>query len=105
LGKTDHFSSARGSIPFEWHHGALCRFNLLRSIPRFFTQGGSVAKAILIDQFHITVYVLPGLAPSACDAIRQALDEPRFKADLRRAVLPAVRRHLPSDQVRITVTQ
>jgi hypothetical protein len=82
-----------------------CSFTLTRPIPRFFTQGGSVAKAILMDEFHITVYALAGLAPPAYDAIRQALDDPRFKADLRRAVRTAFRRHLPSDQVRVTVTQ
>jgi uncharacterized tellurite resistance protein B-like protein len=64
-----------------------------------------VAKAILMDQFHVTVYALPGLAASAYDAIRQALDDPRFQADLRRAVRTACRKHLSRDQVRVTVTQ
>jgi hypothetical protein len=70
-----------------------------------FTQGGSVTKAIMMDEFHVTVYALPGLAPSAYDAIRRALDDPRFKADLRRAVRTAFRKHLSPDQIRVTVTQ
>jgi hypothetical protein len=41
----------------------------------------------------------------ACDTIRQALDDPRFKRDLRRALRTAFRRHLPPDQIRVTVTQ
>jgi hypothetical protein len=64
-----------------------------------------VAKAILMDEFHVTVYALPGLAPAAYEGIRQTLDDPRFKTDLRLAVRTAFRRHLPSDQVRVTVTQ
>jgi hypothetical protein len=64
-----------------------------------------VAKAILMDEFHITVYVLPGLEPPAHDAIRRALDDRRFKADLRRAVRTVFRRHMPPDQVRVTITQ
>jgi hypothetical protein len=71
----------------------------------FFPTGGSVAKALLIDEFHITVYALHGLAPPDYDAIRQALDASHFKVALRRAVRTVLRRHLPWDTVRVTVTQ
>jgi hypothetical protein len=71
----------------------------------FVPKGGSVAKALLMDQFHITVYALSGLAPSDYDAIRQALDASRFKLALRRAVRTVLRQHLPWDKVRATVTQ
>jgi hypothetical protein len=64
-----------------------------------------VAKALLMDEFHITVYALHGLAPPDYDAIRQALDASHFKEALRRAVRTVLRRHLPWDKVRVTVTQ
>ena len=64
-----------------------------------------MAKALLMDEFHITVYALHGLAPPDYDAIRQALDASYFKVAPRRAVRTVIRRHLPWDTVRVTVTQ
>jgi hypothetical protein len=64
-----------------------------------------VAKAILMDEFHITVYALHGLAPPDYDAIRQVLDGSRFKMALRRAIRAVLRQHLPWDKIRVTVTQ
>jgi hypothetical protein len=68
-------------------------------------KGANVAKGLLMDEFHITVYALHGLAPPDHDAIRQALDASRFKVALRRAVRTVIRRLLPWDKVRVTVTQ
>ena len=64
-----------------------------------------MAKALLMDQFHITVYALRGLAPPDYDTIRKVLDASHFKVALRRAVRTVIRRHLPWDKVRVTVTQ
>jgi hypothetical protein len=77
-----------------------CRFHSLMT-----TEGGSVAKALLMDEFHIRVFALHGLAPPDYDAIRQVLDASRFKIALRRAVRTVFRRQLPWDKVRVTVTQ
>jgi hypothetical protein len=71
----------------------------------FFPRGGSVAKALLMDEFHIAVYAVRGLAPPDYDAIRQVLDAARFKVALRQAVRTVLRRHLPWDKVRVTVMQ
>jgi hypothetical protein len=68
-------------------------------------KGEIVAKALMMDQFHISVYALQGLAPSDYDAIRQTLDASHFRVALRRAVRTVIRRHLPWDKVRVTVTQ
>jgi hypothetical protein len=68
-------------------------------------KGGTVAKALLMDEFHITVYALRGLAPPDYDVIRQVLDAAHFKVALRRAVRTILRQHLPWDKVRVTVTQ
>lgn len=64
-----------------------------------------MAKALLMDEFHITVYALRGLAPPDYDAIRQVLDASRFKVALGRAVRAVLRQQLPWDKVRVTVTQ
>jgi hypothetical protein len=76
-----------------------------RPFPSMMPKGGIVAKGLLMDEFHITVYALRGLSPPDYDAIRQALDTSHFKLALRRAVYTVIRRHLPSDKVRVTVTQ
>jgi hypothetical protein len=73
-------------------------------VPSMMPNGGIVAKGLLMDEFHITVYALSGLAPPDYDAIRQALDASHFKVALRRAVRTVFRRHLPC-KVRVTVTQ
>jgi hypothetical protein len=42
-------------------------------------------RRILIDEFHLTVSAPPGLAGEEYVAMRRALDEERFLAELRRA--------------------
>jgi hypothetical protein len=74
-------------------------------IPSMMLKGANVAKGLFMDEFHITIYALHGLAPPDFDAIRQALDTPRFKVALRLAVRTVFRRHLPRGKVWVTVTQ
>ena len=64
-----------------------------------------MAKAILIDEFHLTVFAPRGLRDSAYDAIRRTLDERRFQADLRRVVRGVVRQYPALGKVRISVTR
>jgi hypothetical protein len=64
-----------------------------------------VARSILMDEFHLTIYVRRGLSPPDCEAIRQALDEPRFLAELRRAVRNVIKGRPSLDKVRVTVTR
>jgi hypothetical protein len=64
-----------------------------------------VAKAILMDEFHLTIYAPPGLPQSAYEAIRPGLDDRRFRADLRRAIRDACLRHPPLDTIHFTVTR
>jgi hypothetical protein len=45
-----------------------------------------MAKAIVMDEFHLTIYAPRGLPKSKYDALRQALEGPLFQADLRRAI-------------------
>jgi hypothetical protein len=64
-----------------------------------------VAKGILIEEYHLTVYAPRGLAEAQYEAMRQALDEEQFQADLRRAVRRVARRHPPLDKVRLRVSR
>ena len=59
---------------------------------------------ILIDEFHVSMFVPRTLPDAECTAICRTLKGKRFGADLRRAVQGAVRRHpsLARIQVRIT---
>ena len=45
-----------------------------------------MAKAVMIEQFHVSVFVPAELPPATVDAIRQALDGRRFRVRLRRTV-------------------
>ena len=42
-----------------------------------------MARAVQMDQFHLTAYAPPDLAPAEYDAIRRTLDDARFRAALR----------------------
>jgi hypothetical protein len=52
-----------------------------------------VAKRLVLEEFHVTVYAPRGLPTREYDAMRQALDDPRFHARLRRAARRVTRRH------------
>jgi hypothetical protein len=45
-----------------------------------------MSKLILFDEFHITVLTPPNLRADVFRAIRQTLDDARFRAALRRAI-------------------
>jgi hypothetical protein len=62
-------------------------------------------RPILMEEWHLTFFVPPGLGGAAYDAIRQALDEARFQAALRRAVRAVVRRQPSLRQVRVRLSR
>jgi hypothetical protein len=64
-----------------------------------------MAKAILIDEFHLTVYAPAGLPEPEYDAIRRALDERRFQDDLRRAARDFCGHYPALDKARIRLTR
>ena len=64
-----------------------------------------MAKAIVMDEFHLTIYAPRGLPESAYDLLRRALDDPLFRADLRRAIKEVFLRHPPLDTIRFCVTR
>ncbi len=52
-----------------------------------------MAKMLLMEEFHVTVFAPRGLPEPKYMAIRQALDGRRFRADLGRAVRQVFRRY------------
>jgi hypothetical protein len=69
-------------------------------------KGRTVARTnfLLMDEFHVGIYVPRGIPPPESGAIRQVLDEPGFRADLRRAVRAVIRRRPALGKVRVTIT-
>jgi hypothetical protein len=64
-----------------------------------------MVKAILIDEFHLTVYAPRGLPEPEYDAVRQTLDDRRFQADLRRAAREVCRQYPALGKARVTLTR
>ena len=64
-----------------------------------------LAKAIVMEEFHLTIYAPRGLPQSAYASLLRALGDPRLRADLRRAIRDAFRRHPPLHTIRFSVTR
>ncbi len=64
-----------------------------------------MAKGILMEELHASVYAARGLPTIEYDAMRQALTDAGFLAALRRAVRRVFRRHPPLDKVRVRLTR
>ena len=64
-----------------------------------------MAQSVLMDQFHLTVFVPAGLRGAEAAAIRRTLDGAGFRARLGRAVQGAFRHHPSLRKARITITR
>jgi hypothetical protein len=64
-----------------------------------------MAKAILIDEFHLTFRAPSGLPEAAYGAMRRVLDDRRFQAALRHADRQVRRRHPALAQARVRLTR
>ena len=64
-----------------------------------------MAKLIVIDEFHVTVSVLRGLAETEYEAIGQTLANAAFQTDLRRAIREVFRRYPALSRVRATLSR
>jgi hypothetical protein len=71
----------------------------------FWEKGGAVAKRIVMEEFHLTVLAPRGLPAAEYNAMRQALDDPRFHAQLRRAMRGVVRRCPSVSKVKVRVSR
>jgi hypothetical protein len=64
-----------------------------------------VPSSLLIDEFHVSVRAPRGLPDAVYLAMRHALDEKRFQAELRRSVRAVLHRYPALLRARITVTR
>ena len=64
-----------------------------------------MTRLVLIDQFHLNVYVPPTLAPQTERAIRRALDDRRLHAAVRCAVRRELAAYPALRPVRLTLTR
>ena len=62
-------------------------------------------RRLLMDQFHVSIWVPPGLPASTYRSLRRTLDKSRFQAALHRAVREVVRRYPTLRQARFTWSQ
>ena len=64
-----------------------------------------MAKAVLMDEFHFTVFAPTDLRTAEYTAIRRTLDGARFRAKLARALRDVIRPYPQLNRVRITITR
>ena len=64
-----------------------------------------MAKMILIDEFHVAMFVPRGLDESEYQAIRRALDSRRFRTDLSQAVREVFRRYPALRKVPVRISR
>jgi hypothetical protein len=64
-----------------------------------------MAKAVVIEEFHLTVTAPRGLSEAEYAAARRALDAPAFRAGLRRAVGELFQRRPALARVRFTLSR
>jgi hypothetical protein len=64
-----------------------------------------MAKAILMDEIHVTLFAPRGLRGEEYDAIHRTLTDRRFRGDPRRTVGEVVRRYPSVRMIRVTVTR
>ena len=63
-----------------------------------------MARLILMDEFHVSLFVPRGLRETEYAAIRRVLSNRRFHARLGRAVREVIRRRAAPRKVRVRVT-
>jgi hypothetical protein len=68
-------------------------------------KGVAVAKGILIEEFHLSVYAPRGLRDAEYDAIRQTLDDIRLHARLRRILQRVFRRYPSLNKARVRLSR
>ena len=64
-----------------------------------------MARPILIEEFHVTVTMPPGLARRVYDSASRTLNGTRFQTALRRAMRAVFGRHPSLAKVRVVVTR
>ena len=64
-----------------------------------------MAKTLLLDEFHLSIYAPRGLPDTDYEAIRTLLDDVRFQAELRRAVRNVIGHYPALSPVRVKLSR
>ena len=64
-----------------------------------------MARAVLMEAFHLPIYAPGGLPDQEYDAIRSTLDDAHFRVGLRRVVRRFCRRQALLARVRVQLTR
>ena len=64
-----------------------------------------MAKAIMMEEFHLSVFAPRQLPSSEYDGIHQTITNANFRAKLRRAVRAVFRQYPSLTKVKITITR
>jgi hypothetical protein len=64
-----------------------------------------MAKKLLIDEIHLSVFTPPGLRAKSLRAVRQALRRARFHTALQRAIQGVFTRYAALGKVTFTLTR
>ena len=64
-----------------------------------------MAKQLLLEEFHLTVFAPDGLPENEYDAIHQTLDEPAFQAGLHQAAESVVQKYPSLQKVSVTLSR
>jgi hypothetical protein len=68
-------------------------------------EGSFMARFVVIEEFHLTVLLPSGLAPTEADAVRQTLTDPTFEARLLRLIRRLFRRESSLNRVRVRLSR
>ena len=64
-----------------------------------------MAKQMVMEEFHLTVFVPRGLQAQKYDAMRQMLDDPHFQKGLGRAIRRFVRQYSSLSRAKVKVSR
>jgi hypothetical protein len=64
-----------------------------------------MAKVVLLDEFHLSVFAPRGLSEAEFDTIYRTLNDAGFHAELRRAVREVVRQRPTLARVRVRLSR
>jgi hypothetical protein len=74
-------------------------------LPQLIDKGASVPKDILIEEFHVSVFVPRELSEPEFNAARRTLDSSRFHIRVKRTVCALMRKYRSLRRAKITLTR
>jgi hypothetical protein len=74
-------------------------------LPQLIDKGGTVAKDILIEEFHVSVFIPGKLSGAETSAIRRTFDSARFQTRVERVIRRLIRQYRSLRKVKIALTR